>query len=265
MVRHGDLQRRSWGHVRRRQTPARLMGSLRDIDALAPRELERITLAVLSGIGLAIGPGMNRSWVLCLPLMSGLASAEELSERPRVAVWTEPVITSGVPHLIDQGILGLVPLGVTLDTGRGWALNIEGAYASYRDTLISAEPERLGTLYWSAQVSVGVVIPLGKASTPLNGWFAQPKLTGLMARPGGDSKENSSRVEAMLGVDVGWQKTIGHFYFAPLLGVSAGYAVNRGTSVVSGTIDDFGRKDGKAHNGFVMAFNLNLIRMGVVF
>lgn len=127
------------------------------------------------------------------------------------------------------------------------------------------------TWFWGGWASAGVLFPLGKS--PTDGLFVQPKLTASYFDQAaeGDNCVDATQVrwssaEFGLGVDVGFQVTLGPLYAAPLLGVYVGECVNCPPQTTPLTpYTPYLGKAGDRLNHLTFGLNLNLLRVGLVF
>lgn len=193
---------------------------------------------------------------------------------PRRAFWVEPV---------GAAILGLGPLDLSafyLPIGVNLPLSETTSTSLGVELTLTTGPMRDanhrnwdGPRYWRVLAAAGPVFSL--SGRPLSGLFVQPKfITHYSHEAGygfGDSEHTAgSSLELRLGLDVGWQFTLGDLYLAPMLGLSAGYGFNMplvgGATELSRVLPPyFMGYSPRRGNAPVLGLNLNLLRVGAVF
>jgi hypothetical protein len=123
---------------------------------------------------------------------------------------------------------------------------------------------------WTVTALLGPSIFFGAEA--LSGWFISPKLGFLI----GHAADSSALIETTgpldpgggvgraftLGVDAGYQWRRGHLHVALLLGVSLGYGWR-----VQEILSPFWQElsGSTPYEGFVVAANLNALRLGIAF
>lgn len=191
---------------------------------------------------------------------------------PRWTLWTQPVGT------VVSGLVGgpvYIPVGATvpLTETTGLAMELTFVYGSMRAAEDTSDALATGR-FWRVLAAAGPVFSLrGEA---LSGPFLQPKVLAI-ASGEPDYAFNETRhlggrsLELQLGLDVGWQFTTGGWYFAPVLGVSAGRCFNCAVDSDSAWEPSHvleprrygysARRDART----VLGLNLNLLRAGTSF
>lgn len=198
-------------------------------------------------------------------LLSPVASAQEASAPRRFAIWTRPV---GMSLAAFGGPL-VLPLGVTLP--------VNDRTVHLEATWVSSSASRCPDCgdYWQLWFSAGSVLPESEVS--LNGFFFHPHLLGAISNDAGapiDTLPDGSRVghlaglgaELDVGVDAGYQLTVGPLYLAASLGGSAGYCFNCGATGPTMLLGPamWGGSLTRG-NRFVWSPGLNLLRVGGAF
>jgi len=128
------------------------------------------------------------------------------------------------------------------------------------------------TWFWGGWAAVGVLFPLGHSAT--DGLFIQPKITGSYFD---QSREADSCVDATnvrwasgefgLGVDVGFQATLGPLYVAPVIGAYLAECINcpANSTPLASYSPYLAQAVGERFSHVSFGFNLNLLRIGMVF
>jgi hypothetical protein len=210
--------------------------------------------------------------LVALLLATSPDAPEAETVAPASAVWTQP---TGFAMGLALGDILYVPLGANLSLSDATSLGIEATFVTgfMRDRYDEREVEG-GIRFYRLVAAVGPVFSLsGRA---LSGFFVQPKLLTVASYEpdyGYDMTrhQGGASVELQLGLDVGWQFTAGSWYFAPVLGASAGYCFNctedgpgayQISHVTPPAFYGYGMRTGPRP---VLGFNLNLLRMGTTF
>ncbi|WP_146209581.1 hypothetical protein [Vitiosangium sp. GDMCC 1.1324] len=204
---------------------------------------------------------------------------------PRRSFWVQPIGTAVMGLALREDSALYLPLGANLPLGEdsSTSLGIEltvmtGAMRAAYEHQVSSNG--VVPRYWRVLAAAGPVFSL--SGRPLSGPFVQPKLfTNVSYEPEYDSDEarhtGGTSVELHLGLDLGWQFTVGPVYIAPVLGASVGYGFNLpggGTSTLSGRpsfepsrvlAPRFVGFETKRGSSPVVGANLNLLRVGAVF
>jgi hypothetical protein len=191
---------------------------------------------------------------------------------PPTALWVQP---AGLAMGHFLGDMLYVPLGANLPLSDATSLGIEVTLVTgdMRDRYDEREDTR-GTRFYRLVAAAGPLFsPSGRG---LSGFFVQPKLI-TMASYEPDYAYDMTRhqggtsAELQLGLDVGWQFSAGNWYFAPVLGASAGYCFNcteerEGAYQISHvTPPSFYGYSMTRGTRPVLGFNLNLLRVGAAF
>lgn len=193
---------------------------------------------------------------------------------PRRTFWVQPIGTA-ILGLIPNSAFYL-PLGAHLPLGEGSSTSL-GVELTLTTGSMRSSHEFTSTRpipdYWRVLAAAGPVFSL--SGRPLSGPFVQPKLiTHFSYEPdyiaGDFVSVGGLSAELRLGVDLGWQFTVGNLYLAPVLGVSAGYGFNmprvgenlEPSRVLHPQLVGYSAKRGTAP---VLGVNLNLLRIGAVF
>lgn len=204
---------------------------------------------------------------------------------PRRSFWVQPLGTAFMGLVLREDSALYLPLGANLPLGEGSSTSLGVELTVMTGAMRAAYEHQVSSngvvpRYWRVLAAAGPVFSL--SGRPLSGPFVQPKLfTNLSYEPEYESDESRHTggvsVELHLGLDLGWQFTLGSLYIAPVLGASVGYGFNLpggGTSTLSGSpsfepsrvlaprLVGFETKRGAAP---VVGVNLNLLRVGAVF
>jgi hypothetical protein len=251
-----------------------------------PAPLEERSL----GTPIALGAGMHALLTTLLlaaaPQVPGTATpAPTEAPAARRSVWIQPIGTAFVGLAMRENSAFYLPLGANLPLGDNpsRSLGVEltvttGSMAStyeYRGGGSRSAPN-----YWRVLAAAGPVYSL--SGRPLSGPFVQPKLlTNFSYEPeygyGDYDHAGGASLELHLGLDVGWQFTVGSVYIAPVLGLSVGYGFNMpggGRRTLSGgpafvpsrvLHPEFVGYEPMRGPAPVLGINLNLLRLGTTF
>ncbi|OJT26174.1 hypothetical protein BO221_10170 [Archangium sp. Cb G35] len=206
---------------------------------------------------------------------------------PRRSVWIQPIGTAFVGLAMGENSAFYLPLGANLplgeDSNTSLGVELTVTTGSMRATSeYGGGGSRAVPNYWRVLAAAGPVLPLARSSRPLSGPFLQPKLiTNVSYEPAygydDDDHAGGASLELQLGLDVGWQFTVGNVYLAPVLGVSMGYGFNMpggGRSTLSGGPafapsrvfhPEFVGYEPRRGPAPVLGINLNLLRLGSAF
>jgi hypothetical protein len=204
-----------------------------------------------------------RPLAVLLLLAAGLAPA---GARAETVIWTQPAPMLLLGPSLQESIQSLrlrsLPVGVNIVT-HGKALVLEAIIAPG-----SRSAECGTTRYWGGWMAAGVLIPLGKSAT--DGFFIQPKVIATYFNQTNDGSEcldlgqaQWSTFEWDVGVDLGYQLTLGPLYVAPVIGVFAGQCFNCAEGALPTAPAFLGDVESQLRR-FNVGFNLNLLRVGVV-
>jgi hypothetical protein len=211
--------------------------------------------------------------LLALLLATSPDAPEAETMAPPTAVWVQP---AGFAMGLTLGDVLYVPLGANVPLSDATSLGIEVTFVTgeMRDRYDEREDTR-GIRFYRLVAAAGPVFSLGGSA--LSGFFVQPKLLTVTSYEPDYAYDMSrhqggASMELQLGLDVGWQFTAGNWYFAPVLGASAGYCFNctqdrndrsyQISHVTPPPFYGYGMRTGPQP---VLGFNLNLLRMGATF
>ena len=193
-----------------------------------------------------------------------LLAADPGPAEERLALFTAPL----VPVL--GGVLGIVasqPATVFVPLGAGFtALDVEwiveGMLVHQRpapDNSLLRPANAIGQVgHYGTWLSAGPVIHSGLRA--LNGFFLSPRFT-LGAFFIGDG---TMMVDVLLGLDAGYQATLGNCYLAFAFGASVGVGSND-NDAWAGPLVELNRPAAQGTFGVVGGVNLQLLRVGYVF
>jgi len=204
--------------------------------------------------------------VLVLCLMAWLSPGEAKAQ----ALWVQPVpmflLGPDLKESLTHFELRSLSAGANIPVlGKQLVLELQLAPGAAQGTCGK-------TWFWGGWVAAGVLFPLGRSST--DGFFIQPKVTASYfdQTREGDSCLDAQTVrwssgEFGLGVDVGFQATLGPFYVAPVIGAYLAECVNcpPGTTPLAAYSPYVGGEAGERLSHLTFGFNLNLLRLGLTF
>lgn len=211
---------------------------------------------------MATGAILNvRVLLLVLTVLLPLAGAraeglagEPLAE-PHAAVWIEP------PGTVLLGLTGIfyLPVGVNVPITQRLELVAEVTPLGYRAFGCTNNCQE----YLGGYLALGALVHDGDLR--LNGLFYQPKVVLAYFDETSVSQDLPTfkyppQVEYTVGLDVGFQFTIGRWYSALVVGLRAGYATDLPLGFASEPL--WGYHQGPRADGFFWGFNLNLLRLG---
>ncbi len=242
---------------------------------LVPSDAPRAAFPLLRGVDMnALLTALLLSAAPAVPSPEAAAPLE--ASAPRRVVWVQPLGSAA----LGLGLLGnsafYLPVGMNLPLGESTStslgLELTLTMGSIRASNHSPG-DRAFPNYWRVQAAAGPQFSL--SGRPFSGFFVHPKLiTHYSYEPAygfGDNEHAAgSSVELRLGVDVGWQFTVGDFYIAPVLGLSAGYGFNlpkAGDALEPSRVlpPEFVGYSPRRRDAPVLGLNLDLLRVGTVF
>lgn len=186
-----------------------------------------------------------------------LAQAPSADEPRSSAIFTTPLAPVGdalLGVLNGHPPLVMVPLGVTFRAGEfQWSIDVAAVHG--RTTVSGFGGATLS--YLGMYLAFGPLFHTG--DKPLNGWFIHPKLTlGVF-----ELSQDRWMIDYVLGLDGGYQFTVGRLYCAFILGVGIGAGLNE-NDLLAGPWLDLNAFIKPGLN-VVLGLNVHLFRLGFAF
>jgi hypothetical protein len=202
-------------------------------------------------------------------LLSGLlvtsATAEPIADRT-VAIFTEPIlVASGLTFgpLSRAAPIIFVPLGASFTAADiEWTMDASLMHLDADPTALATGPRgpasvsRLG--FTGGWLAWGPIFHTGTRA--LNGFFVNPKLTIGVFFLGRDQMI----LNGLLGADIGYQFTLGRFYFAVVAGVSLGIGAGD-NDLFAGPLTGTNMALFASGLSPAVGLNLQLLRVGYTF
>ena len=209
-----------------------------------------------------LGIGIACAVMASLPArgQDAVRNARPAAEPRGAALWVEPLGTVALG--VEAAFY--MPFGLSVPMTDHAELVFELTPAGRND--LFCEPDECWN-FWGGYLGLGATFHLG--SERLNGLFVQPKLVyGGFYRwypslPNISFPSLPPQLELSLGVDIGYQWTLGPFYIAPALGASVGYGWNVPSGLFPEPIMDWSLKH--FSNRLIWGMNVNLLRVVAVF
>jgi hypothetical protein len=206
---------------------------------------------------------------LALSLLTG--SPVENEPRKATAVFTTPLAPAEHAYVLavtNAAPMVFIPIGVSFSAGSlAWSVDAAFVFQGERDRRAIGIPTPGLTGFW---FGVGPMFHLGLGPTPLGGLFVSPRVIvgGFWLTTG------ETMFDYLLGMDVGYQLTLGRLYLAFVAGLSGGVGLEEddgfaGPFLVINPGGSFNANPLATNSGRgvrpVLGLNLQLLRIGFTF